>query len=69
MSRTVINLDDDLCAQAAEILGTTTKVSTVNATLKEFVAQHKRRQLLDWLAAGNLSDLADDEVRERAWRR
>ncbi|MFG3339892.1 type II toxin-antitoxin system VapB family antitoxin [Glycomyces sp. NPDC048151] len=69
MSRTVINLDDELCAQAAEILGTTTKVSTVNATLKEFVAQHKRRQLLDWLAAGNLSDLADEEARKQIWQR
>jgi Arc/MetJ family transcription regulator len=69
MSRTVINLDDELVAEAAEILGTKTKVSTVNATLKEFVAQHKRRQLLDWLAAGNLPDLADENVRERAWQR
>ncbi|MQM27809.1 type II toxin-antitoxin system VapB family antitoxin [Glycomyces albidus] len=69
MSRTVINLDDDLCAQAAEILGTTTKVSTVNAALKELVSRKKRQELLDWLAEGNLSDFADDELRERAWRR
>lgn len=68
MSRTVINLDDELCAQAAEILGTTTKVSTVNAALKDLVARHKRREFLDWLAAGNLSDLADPEIMESAWR-
>ncbi|MCD0443875.1 type II toxin-antitoxin system VapB family antitoxin [Glycomyces sp. A-F 0318] len=68
MSRTVINLDDELCAQAAEILGTTTKVSTVNAALKELVAQHKRREFLEWLAAGNLPDLADPEIMESAWR-
>ncbi len=68
MSRTLINLDDDLCAKAAEILGTTTKVSTVNTVLKEFVSAHRRRELLEWLAEGNLSDLADDKVREQAWR-
>ena len=68
MSRTVINLDDELCAQAAQILGTKTKVSTVNAALKEIVSAHKRREFLEWLAAGNLPDLADAEVMESAWR-
>jgi Arc/MetJ family transcription regulator len=47
MTRTVINLDIDLCAQAAKILGTTTKSGTVNAALKEIVEQHQRRQLFD----------------------
>ncbi|GAB3225968.1 hypothetical protein GCM10027447_15810 [Glycomyces halotolerans] len=38
MSRTVIDLDDELVAQAAEILGTKTKDDTVNTALKEVVA-------------------------------
>jgi Arc/MetJ family transcription regulator len=68
MTRTVINLDEELCAQAAEILGTTTKVGTVDAALRELVARHQRREFLDWLAAGNLPDLADPEIMESAWR-
>ncbi|GAB3644567.1 type II toxin-antitoxin system VapB family antitoxin [Glycomyces tarimensis] len=68
MSRTVINLDDDLVTQAAEILGTTTKVSTVNTALKEIVSAHRRREFLDWLAGGGLPDLGDEQLTEQAWR-
>lgn len=68
MTRTVINLDDDLVTQAAEIFGTTTKVSTVNAALKEAVDRHGRLELLNWLAEGGLPDLADETVMEQAWR-
>jgi Arc/MetJ family transcription regulator len=35
MARTVIELDDDNLAQAAKILGTTTKVGTVDAALDD----------------------------------
>ena len=68
MTRTVINLDDDLVAQASEIFGTTTKVATVNAALKDAVDRRGRQEFLKWLAEGNLPDLADEEIREQAWR-
>ncbi|MFE5493924.1 type II toxin-antitoxin system VapB family antitoxin [Streptomyces virginiae] len=42
MSRTVIDLDDDALAEAAQLLGTTTKKDTVNAALRE-VADRRRR--------------------------
>ncbi|RLL67448.1 type II toxin-antitoxin system VapB family antitoxin [Streptomyces sp. Z26] len=68
MSRTVIDLDDELVTQAADILGTTTKRATVNGALEEFVAAAKRRQFLELVDEGVFDDLADDEVMAGAWR-
>lgn len=67
MSRTVINLDDDLCAQAAEILGTSTKVSTVNAALKEIVDRQRRQNFLNWLTEGGLEFEDHKDLRRQAW--
>ena len=44
MSRTVIDLDDDLVADVARELGTSTKKDTVNGALRE-VLQYRRRAL------------------------
>ncbi|WP_026923982.1 type II toxin-antitoxin system VapB family antitoxin [Glycomyces arizonensis] len=66
MTRTVINLDDELVAQASEIFGTTTKVSTVNAALKDVVDRERRKQFVQWVMDGGL-ELDSDEIRERAW--
>ncbi len=69
MTRTVVNLDDGLLQEASEILGTKTKVATLNAALQEIIDRERRRELLDWIAGGGLPDLEDEELRERAWRR
>ncbi|WP_149824647.1 type II toxin-antitoxin system VapB family antitoxin [Streptomyces tailanensis] len=68
MSRTMIDLDDALVAEAAEILGTSTKRATVNGALAEFVAAAKRRRFVELLEEGVLDDLADAEVMAGAWR-
>ncbi|WP_030392045.1 type II toxin-antitoxin system VapB family antitoxin [Kitasatospora purpeofusca] len=57
MARTVIDVNDALLAEAAEIFGTTTKVATVNAALEDAVKRRKGREFLDWLAEGGLPDL------------
>jgi Transcription regulator of the Arc/MetJ class len=44
MSRTVIDLDDDLVAAVAKALGTSTKKETVNTALHE-VLENRRRAL------------------------
>jgi Arc/MetJ family transcription regulator len=44
MSRTVIDLDDDLVAEVAKALGTSTKKETVNSALRE-VLENRRRAL------------------------
>ncbi|GAA3773136.1 type II toxin-antitoxin system VapB family antitoxin [Micromonospora maritima] len=59
MSRTIIDVDDDLLAEAAEILGTGTKKATVNAALQAVVNREKRREFADWLKSGGLPDLTD----------
>jgi Arc/MetJ family transcription regulator len=44
MSRTVIDLDDELLADVAQALGTSTKKDTVNTALRE-VLDNRRRAL------------------------
>jgi Arc/MetJ family transcription regulator len=57
MARTVIDIDDKLLAEAAEILGTEKKVATVNAALADVVKRRKREEFFAWLDAGGLPDL------------
>ncbi|TDU04202.1 VapB protein of antitoxin of type II toxin-antitoxin system [Streptomyces sp. 846.5] len=57
MARTVIDLDDEKLALAAEIFGTTTKVATVNAALEDVVKRRKRESFASWLKEGGLPDL------------
>ncbi|HLS77400.1 MAG TPA: type II toxin-antitoxin system VapB family antitoxin [Nocardia sp.] len=60
MARTVIDVDDAMLAEAAEIFGTTTKVATVNAALEDVIKRRKRQSFLDWLAAGGLPGLTGE---------
>lgn len=68
MSRTMIDLDDALVQEAADILGTSGKRATVNGALEEFVAAAERRRFMEMLDEGALADLADPEVAASAWR-
>ncbi|MFI9275104.1 type II toxin-antitoxin system VapB family antitoxin [Kitasatospora sp. NPDC052896] len=64
MARTVIDLDDDLLAEAQRLFGTTTKVATVNAALLEVVKLARRIELADAIANGefNLLDEPGDQA-------
>ena len=42
MSRTVIDLDDELVAEVAQALGTRTKKDTVNTALREVLESRRR---------------------------
>lgn len=57
MSRTILDVDDELLSEAAKIFGTTTKKATVNAALQAAVNREKRREFADWLKSGGLPDL------------
>lgn len=57
MARTVIDVDDALLAEAAELFGTKTKVATVNAALRDAVNRRKREAFFSRLAEGRLPDL------------
>ncbi|GHE58833.1 type II toxin-antitoxin system VapB family antitoxin [Streptomyces vinaceus] len=64
MARTVIDLDEDLLAEAQRLFGTTTKVATVNAALLEAVKLARRIELADAIANGefNLLDEPGDSA-------
>lgn len=68
MSKTLIDLDDDLIDRAAKFLGTKTKKDTVNGALAEYVKLNLRIRFGERLASGGLPDLADPEVMAKAWR-
>lgn len=68
--KTMIDIDDEALAGAAEELGTSTKKDTVNAALR-YVAERRRRleQLLDDpYALGVGPDIGDEEVMRQARR-
>ncbi|MFC5213918.1 type II toxin-antitoxin system VapB family antitoxin [Streptomyces coerulescens] len=68
MSRTVIDLDDDLVAAVAKALGTNTKKETVNTALREVLESRRRALALTRLrtaAADGAFDLELFENKEK----
>lgn len=61
MTKTLIDIDDALLAEAARVLGTTTKKDTVNAALGEAV----RRQRRGSLAQRSFPDLTPESIEKR----
>ncbi|WP_217240230.1 type II toxin-antitoxin system VapB family antitoxin [Streptomyces sp. AC555_RSS877] len=65
MTKTLIDIDEALLAEAAIAFGTKTKKDTVNAALKEGVERKKRALALARLAAradaGDFDELLDRE--------
>jgi len=68
VSRTLIDIDDDVLERARRALGTTSPEATVNAALAEVVTRHARREFLADARSGELADAADPEVMGTAWR-
>lgn len=66
MTTTQINLDDESLAAAAEVLGTRTKVDTVNAALRTVVRQHQQRQMIE--RAGRDGSYREAPIGDTAWR-
>ena len=68
MTKRLVDIDDDLLAEARELLGAASMKETVNAALREVVAADPRRRLLLRLRTGEGMDLDDDEIMAGAWR-
>jgi len=68
LTKTLIDIDDELLAKAAEALGTTTKKDTVNAALAEVLRQRAATRFLESARDGLYADLLDPEVMKGAWR-
>lgn len=57
MSRTVIDLDDELLAEVAKALGKGTKKETVNTALREVLENRRRALALTRLRGGRRGGL------------
>ena len=69
MTKTLIDIDDDLLDRAATVLGVTTKKDTVNVALQDVVDRAERAKGLAWLFSTHaLDDLSDPEVIQAARR-
>lgn len=71
MSRTLIDVDDDALARAAFVLGTSSKVETVNRALQlvaQRASQQAERERFDELLDLVGDRLAETDVRSEAWR-
>lgn len=68
MSKRLVDIDDELLAEATEILGASTMKEAVNRSLEEVVLAARRRQHAERLSRLDDLDLADPEVMAGAWR-
>ncbi|MGH3984783.1 MAG: hypothetical protein ACRDST_19390 [Pseudonocardiaceae bacterium] len=71
MARTLLDLDDDALARAAAVLGTSSKVDTVNRALRLVAAtavDGEQRSRFDSLLDLLGERLAEVDVRAQAWR-
>jgi Arc/MetJ family transcription regulator len=66
--KTALRLDEELLAQAQEVLGTKTATETIHAALAEVVARRGRERLFERLRTQEGIDLADEAVMAAAWR-
>ncbi len=68
MSKTLIDVDDELLTRARQILGTTTKKATVNAALREVVRRWAAVEFGVLARSGIFDGLLPVEPEERACR-
>ncbi|MGP4000455.1 type II toxin-antitoxin system VapB family antitoxin [Streptomyces sp. 8N706] len=69
MTKTLIDVDEQLLADAAEVLGTTTKKDTVNTALREILAAKRRALALAGLAARADAGEFDELLDKKTYRR
>lgn len=68
MTKRLVDIDDDLLAEARVLTGAATMKEAVNAALQQVIDSDLRRRHLRRLESGEGTDLADDEVMRDAWR-
>jgi Arc/MetJ family transcription regulator len=68
MSKTVIDLDEDLVQRAADALGTTSKKATVDQALRRVVMEQMRSRHVERFRSGDNHDLNDQALMDAAWQ-
>lgn len=69
MAKTLIDLDEEALALAAEVLGTRTKKDTVNAALREIGARAKRERALEQMIQLFESGAFDESMKAKGGTR
>jgi len=68
MTKRLIELDDDLLADAQRELHTVGVSDTVRAALHQAATSAARARQIVWLAEGGLESMSESEQRAAAWR-
>ena len=68
MTKILVDVDDDALAEAADLLGTTTKKDTVNTALREIAQRLGRARALTRLAELGESGAFDELLDKAAFR-
>ena len=70
MTKTLVDIDDDLLARARASLGpATSKKEAVNTALSKLVRLHEQRETLKWIVDTDpAADLRDPDIRAAARR-
>jgi Arc/MetJ family transcription regulator len=68
VSKTLIDIDNDLLTQSQQILGTTTKKETVNCALREVVRRRAAEEFIELARGGAFDDLRHPRGGGRACR-
>ena len=68
MTKRLIDLDDELLADAQRELNTTGVSDTVRTALQQAAARSARARQVTWLHEGGLAAMADPARRDEVWR-
>ena len=68
MTKRLIDLDDELLADAQREMNTTGVSDTVRAALQQAAARSARARQVAWLREGGLEAMADPARRDEVWR-
>ena len=68
MTRTLVDLPDDLVARAMELTGARTKKSMITQAIQDLVNRESQLAMIDWVERGGLPGISDPDVRADARR-
>ncbi len=68
MTKRLIDLDDELLADAQRELNTAGVSDTVRTALQQAAARSARARQVTWLQEGGLAAMADPARRDEVWR-
>ncbi len=62
MTRTLVDLPDDLVRRAMELTGAPSKKAMITRALEELVNREAQLEMIDWVQQGGLPGLTDPDV-------